>query len=307
MSTDYRYFPTLAIPGGTMGQVLTKSSNDPDNGAQWLDPSTGIGPTGPAGPAGPVGPPGAAGTPGATGPAGASGTIWLTAALSGGSPAGGTGVVGNFLIDLDSHAVWEKTAVSTWTKRLPGPACFQGSGTPPVGLLAVLGDTYIDNNTNDIYFASGPGSWSIQGRLNVNNLSVSGLFSGGITRDVVLGASAAGWKWTANGTNAFALVVIPFGWSTYALEIALINAAAGNVQINCANVAYVDGSPTSYPAGTSITKTFASTSGDTPEVLTFTGLSCAANAGKLQAIRLQRVSATSTSFVVAGINVRRTS
>lgn len=114
MSTDYRYFPTLAIPGGTMGQVLTKSSNDPDNGAQWLDPSTGIGPTGPAGPAGPVGPPGAAGTPGATGPAGADGTIWLTGS---GVPAGGLGAIGNYYLNSINGDVYVKTGASTWAER----------------------------------------------------------------------------------------------------------------------------------------------------------------------------------------------
>lgn len=73
MSVDYRYFPALAIPGGTAGQVLTKSSNDADNGAQWTDSQAGTGTQGPPGPAGPVGPAGAAGTPGATGATGATG------------------------------------------------------------------------------------------------------------------------------------------------------------------------------------------------------------------------------------------
>lgn len=64
MTIDYRYFPALSIPGGTTGQVLTKSSDDPDNGAQWSDPQAGTGPIGPAGATGPVGPAGAAGAAG---------------------------------------------------------------------------------------------------------------------------------------------------------------------------------------------------------------------------------------------------
>lgn len=72
MSVDFRYFPALAIPGGTAGQVLTKTSSALDNAGQWSDPQAGTGPAGPAGPAGPTGPAGAAGTPGATGATGAS-------------------------------------------------------------------------------------------------------------------------------------------------------------------------------------------------------------------------------------------
>lgn len=71
MAVDFRYFPALSIPGGTTGQVLTKTSSAPDNAGQWADPAVGIGPIGPTGAAGPVGPAGAAGTPGLPGADGA--------------------------------------------------------------------------------------------------------------------------------------------------------------------------------------------------------------------------------------------
>lgn len=125
MSVDYRYFPALAIPGGTTGQVLTKASNDPDNGAQWADPQVGVGPQGPPGPAGPVGPAGAAGTPGA------AGSVWYEGS---GLPAGGLGVVGDYYFDVVTNNVYTKTGASTWT--------FVAQFGSPTGAPAGTADEY---------------------------------------------------------------------------------------------------------------------------------------------------------------------
>jgi len=81
------------------------------------------GATGPQGPQGLQGAPGVKGDPGATGATGAAGTpgeVWF---VSSGSPAGGTGSVGDWDIDSISGDFYEKTGSSTWTKRgnLKGP------------------------------------------------------------------------------------------------------------------------------------------------------------------------------------------
>lgn len=138
MSTDYRYFPTLAIPGGTAGQILTKTSNDPDNGAQWSNPQAGTGPAGPAGPAGPVGPAGAAGTPGAAGANGAPGSVWYPGT---GAPAGGLGVIGDYYFNTANGDYYNKTGASTWTLigNLTGAAGMQPGEQDEYGYRTAAG------------------------------------------------------------------------------------------------------------------------------------------------------------------------
>lgn len=259
MSVDFRYFPALSIPGGTTGQVLTKASNDPDNGAQWLDPATGIGPTGPAGPAGPVGPAGAAGPTGATGATGSSffdgfGTAFMT-------PSNGS-----------------------------------------------VGDHYLDTATQFLYVKNLPTSWVEVARFPPTVLAIGDAFRGQVV-EATLGANGAGWSWLLAGSNAFAMVRMPVGWNTYEVDVVFIAGSAGNARVNCSQVAWADGVTHSFPAGQSVTTTFAFTGGSTPEVGGLFGpFSCGpANTLKQQYIRLQLVSATSASFVVAGVNLLRLS
>lgn len=134
MPADSRYFPVLAIPGGTMGQVLTAVG---DNTGFWSDPAVGTGPVGPTGPTGPVGPAGAAGTPGSQ---------ILTGSVS---PTGGLGNVGDFYINNTTGEYYQKTGPSTWSLQgvlalgvtsIMVPALTlgpnPGSSTAPVGGVA---------------------------------------------------------------------------------------------------------------------------------------------------------------------------
>ena len=98
------------------------------------------GPTGPQGPQGIQGPQGTTGLTGATGsqgpqgntgatgsqgPAGTAGAKWYSGA---GAPAGGTGVVGDWYLNVTNGDVYEKTGASAWTLRdnLTGPQGIQG-------------------------------------------------------------------------------------------------------------------------------------------------------------------------------------
>lgn len=108
MPADSRYFPVLAIPGGTANQVLTAVG---DNTGFWADPTVGTGPVGPAGPTGPVGPAGAAGTPGPTGATGANAPAIL---YGNGAPAGGLGNIGDFYFDVTNRFLYTKIGVGAW-------------------------------------------------------------------------------------------------------------------------------------------------------------------------------------------------
>lgn len=131
MAVDFRYFPTLAIPGGTAGQVLTKSSSAVDNGAQWADPQAGTGPIGPAGPAGPTGPAGAAGTPGATGPTGATGAAGTNGTNGATGATGATGPAGPGLKSFRGTAVTDGSGNVTFNLTTAG---FPASPVVSIGL-----------------------------------------------------------------------------------------------------------------------------------------------------------------------------
>jgi hypothetical protein len=114
---------------------------------------------GPQGPPGPTGPPGAASTVvGPPGPSGVDGEKWYASA---GTPAGGTGVVGDWHLNSTNGDVSEKTGASTWTLRAnikgpqgeTGPAG-TGGGTGDVTEeeLATALDDYLLQSDFSIYF-----------------------------------------------------------------------------------------------------------------------------------------------------------
>lgn len=168
MSTDYRYFPTLAIPGGTNGQVLTKAGSDPDNAAQWADPQVGTGPAGPAGPAGPVGPPGAAGTPGANGQGlamgGTTGQVLIKNSGTdyddsfANTPNDGVtvGVTGNNVLSAipsgwgnrDVYDSFSRTVASGWGNANTGQAWTSYAG--PIGDYSVSGGAGVLNQVPNL-------------------------------------------------------------------------------------------------------------------------------------------------------------
>ena len=92
---------------------------------------------------GPQGIQGIQGPTGATGTTGAQGTPgekWFSQA---GAPAGATGIVGDWSLDINSGDVYEKTGASTWTLRgnIRGPQGIQGIQGPqgPTGLTGPQG------------------------------------------------------------------------------------------------------------------------------------------------------------------------
>lgn len=124
---------------------------------------------------------GAAGAAGADGANGVGGTKWLQAA---GAPGGGTGLVGDWYINVTTYDVYEKTGVSTWTSRgnikgATGTAGSAGSagaaGTngakwlqaagAPAGGTGVVGDWYINTTNFDIYEKTGVSTWTARGNI----------------------------------------------------------------------------------------------------------------------------------------------
>jgi hypothetical protein len=126
-------------PTGAAGSTISHGTGVPSNGLgangdYYLDTDTSDlyykdsgaysvvvnikGDTGATGAAGATGATGATGDTGATGAAGANGadgTDGKTWFSGNGVPAGGTGVVGDFYLDLDTSDIYEKTDVATWT------------------------------------------------------------------------------------------------------------------------------------------------------------------------------------------------
>lgn len=124
---------------------------------------------------------GAAGANGADGTNGTAGSKWLQAA---GVPGSGTGLVGDWYINVTTYDIYEKTGVSTWTSRgnIKGAAGAAGStgaagtnGTngakwlqatgAPAGGTGVVGDWYINTTNFDIYEKTGASTWTARGNI----------------------------------------------------------------------------------------------------------------------------------------------
>lgn len=149
MPADSRYFPVLAIPGGTANQVLTAVG---DNTGFWADPTVGTGPVGPAGPTGPVGPAGATGTPGSQ---------LLTGA---GAPSSGVGNVGDFYVDTLTNDAYMKTGATTWAYQTTfgdpergnaeqyGCLLTAGCGTTPLKETLTAGSVMVNSSIRFAFF-----------------------------------------------------------------------------------------------------------------------------------------------------------
>ena len=141
---------------------------------------------GPTGTTGSTGSQGIQGIQGIQGVTGTPGEKWFSGA---GAPAGATGIVGDWYVDLSSGDVHEKTGASAWTLRgnIRGPqgiqgtqgiqgiqgtqgptgqaeAWYSGSGAPAAG-TGVVGDWYLNTATGDVHEKTGASSWTLIGNI----------------------------------------------------------------------------------------------------------------------------------------------
>jgi hypothetical protein len=91
--------------------------------------------------------------------AGTNGATWYS--VTGSNPAGGTGVVGDFCLRVDTGGVFKKTGASAWTLELTvkGADGINTPVTPPVTAAAagVAGQWALDSDF--VYFCVSSGVW----------------------------------------------------------------------------------------------------------------------------------------------------
>jgi len=126
----------------------------------------GYGPPGEQGPPGPAGPDG---PDGPAGPAGAPGSVWWNGS---GAPDPGTGVDGDYYLDVASGDVYYRDGTWSVVENImgpegppgdPGSTWWNDEGPPGFG-IGDNGDYYLDSLSGDVYTKTG-GSWGLFGNV----------------------------------------------------------------------------------------------------------------------------------------------
>ena len=128
-------------------------------GSTGLTGSQGV--QGPAGPTGSTGATGPTGPTGTTGSTGAPGEKWFSQS---GAPASGTGIIGDWSLDVTSGDIYEKTTSTVWTVRgnIRGPQGMTGT-TGATGPQGPQGNDGTPGATGATGAAGTPGSTGAQG------------------------------------------------------------------------------------------------------------------------------------------------
>jgi hypothetical protein len=154
-----------AGPQGNVGPAGPQGNVGPQGPQGNIGPQGPQGNIGPAGPQGDIGPQGQEGDVGPQGPAGTPGEVWFSGS---GAPAGGTGIVGDWYVNLDNGDVYEKTGAAAWTLR--------GNIRGPQGIQGIQGD---------------PGPAGADGAPGADGTDGVGVPAGGAINKVLKKASAA--------------------------------------------------------------------------------------------------------------------
>ncbi len=111
------------------------------------------------------------GAPGTNGTNGVDGSIWLTAA---GAPAGATGKIKDWYLNISNYDIYEKTGSSTWTSRgnIKGVDGVNGVGSiwltaagAPAGATGKITDWYLNTTNYDVYEKTGSSTWTLRGNI----------------------------------------------------------------------------------------------------------------------------------------------